>query len=386
MDVVTLVSLEGDGSPHVKGHFLSFGHRKFAESLFKRLQEAEAVEVLDAYPHKDRITCCVGNVSVDVLLALPPESLSLEDLRMDEPGVWIKTYSLNLAKCRWAAGQPEVVRNAARLMKLWARAVCQQESTAPLAHLGVDNEEDDRDMKINMHALLVVIAALHRSCLTESAVELCAHTWQLLSSLRVDLLVLVSFDTHFVPKLSCGPRFHRELVASLNWQGCGVTGLAIEDIMQPDRLYCCSETIRLETIATYAACALSRLTVVDSWSQMTDPCDKADPGLRDVFALFVPFCATHFSHFLEVRGRIRCPSGHDMLPGAVACNLVCDDCQLTVDGSFTVGCRQCDFDLCKDCVQADASMACHFPVPFQKWPPDSPLQHERVARHIPNKP
>ena len=99
-DIVAIVRLEGSG--HVqqrKEHFLSFGHREFCKSLFECLRRAEGIEVLHTFPHKNRISFCVKGASADVLPALPPESLSFEDLRMDEPGVWIKTYSLNVFKC-----------------------------------------------------------------------------------------------------------------------------------------------------------------------------------------------------------------------------------------------------------------------------------------------
>lgn len=372
-DIVAIVRLEGSGHvQQMKEHFLSFGHRELCQSLFECLRRAEGIEVLDTFPHKNRISCCVKGASADVLPALPPESLSFEDLRMDEPGVWIKTYSLNVAKTQWVARQPEVVRHAARLMKLWARAVCHQELTASMCMEERDSRTmEDLEIKINKHALTVVIAALHQSCPSESALELCGRTWQLLSSSRVDLLILVSFDTDFALKLSRGPRFHKELYALFNWRGDGITGLAIEDIMQPDRLYRCSDTIKLETLAVYAACALSRVVTVESWSQMTRPIEETDPCLTDVFAVFVPRGASHFSHFVEARGRtIRCPSGHELLPGMLENYIICDDCQLTVTETFTVGCRQCDFDLCKDCAGADLFMSCQFPVPYQNWPPD----------------
>ena len=177
----------------MKEHFLSFGHREFCQSLFECLRRAEGIEVFDTCPHKNRISFCVKGASADVLPALPPESLSFEDLRMDEPGVWIKTYSLNVAKTQWVACQPEVVRHAARLMKLWARAVCHQELTASMCMEERDSRTmEDLEIKINKHALTVVIAALHQSCPSESALELCGRTWQLLSSSRVDLLILVS--------------------------------------------------------------------------------------------------------------------------------------------------------------------------------------------------
>lgn len=109
IDVAALVILEGCKNVHeMKEHFLRFGHRDFATSLFTCLCKTEAVEVSDTYPHQNRTSCSVAGVSVDVLPALPPESLSLEDLRMCEPGVWIKTYSLNVAKTQWVSRQPEV--------------------------------------------------------------------------------------------------------------------------------------------------------------------------------------------------------------------------------------------------------------------------------------
>ena len=110
---------------------------------------------------------------------------------------------LNVAKSQWVARQPEVVRHAARLMKLWARAVCHQESTASMSMEERDSRTmEDLEIKIHTHALTVVLAALHQSCPSESALELCGRTWQLLTSLRVDLLILVSFDTDCALKLS----------------------------------------------------------------------------------------------------------------------------------------------------------------------------------------
>lgn len=379
IDVVALVILEGCKNTHqMKEHFLSFGHRQFATSLFTCLCQTEAVEVSDTYPHKNRTSCSVAGLSVDVLPALPPESLSLEDLRMCEPGVWIKTYSLNLAKTQWVSRQPEIVRNAARLLKLWARAVCHQESIGPLRPDLTQSWEDDYEKQINTHALTIVLAALQQTHPSDSALELCAQLWMLLTSLRVDLLVLVSFDTDFSLKFSRGPRFHQELAASFNWQGLDIIGLAIEDIMQPDRLYRCSETIRPETLATYAACACSRLLIAENWSQMTAWCEKADPCLKDVFDIFVPSGEAHFSHFRQFYERyhrteptIICPGGHKLLAGVLQCKIFCDDCGIRVDATCTVGCQQCDFDLCKDCADISRFMSSQFPVPFQKWPLDA---------------
>ena len=119
----------------------------------------------------------------------------------------------------------------------------------------------------------------------------------------------------------------------------------------------------------YAACALSRLTKVESWPQMLAPVQKTDPCLRDVFEAFVPAGSAHFSHFLELRDRImKCPSGHRLLPNTLAYEPICDDCQEAVNGTCTVGCRQCDFDLCMHCLEADRFLGCHLPVPFQTWP------------------
>ena len=123
--------------------------------------------------------------------------------------------------------------------KLWTRAVCHQELTASMCMEERDSRTmEDLEIKINKHALTVVIAALHQSCPSESALELCGRTWQLLSFLTGRFADSGErTDTDFALKLSRGPRFHKELYALFNWRGDGTTGLAIEDIMQPDRLY-----------------------------------------------------------------------------------------------------------------------------------------------------
>ena len=72
--------------------------------------------------------------------------------------------------------------------------------------------------------------------------------------------------------------------------------------MQPDRLYRCSDTIKLETLAVFAACALSRVVTVESWSQMTGPNEATDPCLTEVFEVFDGVCSSWRISFLTLLG------------------------------------------------------------------------------------
>ena len=332
----------------------SFGHKDFVKFVFQWLQGVPGIEVTGAkIPHKSRVACKVEGLEVDVLLALLMDILSEQDMRMLEPGVWVKTYSGNLVKAQWVAMQPEVVRNAARLMKQWARSVCHQQATAPLQQTEECHELEENDVDINTHALTVAIAAIHQSCPADFALDLCIRMWRMLASLRMDLLVVVSFTTDLSLVLSRGPRFDRELDLSLNFQGNPIYGLAIEDILQPDRLYACSQSLRFETVAAYAAIALSRLRSARKWSQMLEFCRSTDPTLNDVIERYIPSMASHCSYFRQrLLEKQRCPSGHLLIPGTLNSEFLCDDCQLNINGLFMLGCRQCDFDLCQNCAKA----------------------------------
>ena len=370
IDVVLLLELEGGDMDEMKQEFFSFGHKDFVKFVFQWLQGVPGIEVTGAkIPHKSRVACKVEGLEVDVLLALPMDILSEQDMRMLEPGVWVKTYSGNLAKAQWVAMQPEVVRNAARLMKQWARSVCHQQATAPLQQTEECHDLEENDVDINAHALTVAIAAIHQSCPADSALDLCIRMWHMLASLRMDLLVVVSFATDLSLVLSRGPRFDRELDLSLNFQGNPIYGLAIEDILQPDRLYACSQSMRFETVAAYAASALSRLRSARKWSQMLEFCRSTDPTLNEVIERYIPSMASHCSYFRQrLREKRRCPSGHLLIPGTLNSEFLCDDCQLNINGLFMLGCRQCDFDLCQNCAKAVFdNRPCHFPIPCH-WP------------------
>ena len=285
-------------------------------------------------------------------------------------------------KTQWVAGQPRVVRHAARLLKQWARAVCLQESTNPLC-LADSQEQEDHEPSINTHALTVAIAAMNENCPSDSAMDLCFRAFCLLSLLRLDLLVVVSFEEDGSLKMSRGARYHRELAMSLEFTGNLVTALAIEDIVQADRLYGCSSSIRFDTLAIYAAAAISRSTSACKWSEVLAPYtwQSSDPALRDVLQRFVPCMARHISDFTSLQTRFKCPGGHEL--NCRTTIAVCDECSL--DDLCMLSCRRCNFDLCERCAYALRYTCCHISIPFQNWPgltagrwsqKSAPEQHE----------
>ena len=253
----------------------------------------------------------------------------------------------NLQKTRWVAAQDQIVRDATRLLKLWARRVSDAEA------------REDEEVKINSYALTLLLAALHGSCMGVSALELCTRLWRVISSLRVDLLAVVSFDADFCARLSRGPRFHRELVMSLSFNGNELFGLMVEDIVQPDRFYSLSDSLSIPTLAKYAASALLRLSSA-TWGQVI--AQDTPANVLEVLDRFSSFMKVHWSFF---RGRVAtCPEGHSLKLGTLGTDLICDDCDMQYDGMHMQGCRKCDFDLCPWCATVVRMMRSQFPLPM----------------------
>ncbi|CAK9027771.1 unnamed protein product [Durusdinium trenchii] len=192
LDAAAVLELVGSGNiADIKEEFFQHGHEELRKALMAWLQETPNVQVHSEHKliDKSRVACTIAGMEVDVLLALAPQHLSADDVRMLKPGVWVKSYSLNLQKTRWVATQEPIVRDATRLLKLWARTVFDAEA----------NEDEEELVKINTYALTLLLAALHRSCLGVSALELCTRVWRVLSSLRFDLLAVVSLMQTSLP-------------------------------------------------------------------------------------------------------------------------------------------------------------------------------------------
>ncbi|CAJ1332143.1 unnamed protein product [Effrenium voratum] len=337
----------------VKEDFMIHGHEALRNAMIGWLRQNPKVGLRDEAErlHKSRVECTIENMEVDVLQAMLPHHLTVDDMRMQKPGVWIKAYSLNVRKTRWVAAQHQIVRDAARLMKLWARQVREEEA----------KEMDDEELhpKINTYALTLLLAALHLSAASNFSLELCARAWRVLASLRVDLLAVVTFDRNFSARLSRGPRFHPELLMALNFQGIELYGLMVEDIVQVDRFYPCG-TLPTWKLATFASSALMQLASAQTWGQLLAQHPPA--GVQEELRRFSSSMEAHWSFFRGLAAA-RCPNGHQLDLGVLGMSLECDECQLRGDGMHMLGCRQCDFDLCRACATAVRMTCSQFPVP-----------------------
>ena len=82
----------------VKEDFMIHGHEALRNAMIGWLRQNPKVGLRDEAErlHKSRVECTIENMEVDVLQAMLPHHLTVDDMRMQKPGVWIKAYSLTL--------------------------------------------------------------------------------------------------------------------------------------------------------------------------------------------------------------------------------------------------------------------------------------------------
>ena len=99
LDAAAVLELLGSGSiQDITEEFFRHGHEELRKALMAWLQETPNVQVPSELKliEKSRVACTIDGMEVDVLLALAPQHLRADDVRMLKPGVWVKSYSLKL--------------------------------------------------------------------------------------------------------------------------------------------------------------------------------------------------------------------------------------------------------------------------------------------------
>lgn len=352
-EVAVVVSLKAD-PPAGKPLLLAAGHPIVCSSLFEWLLETPGVDVICDMKQESRFLCRVNKVKTDVFPALCHEDVEQPDLYAWGGGEWLKTYTVKLVFSRWVAKQPDVVRNAIRLLKLWAHAVRRREAARPLKC----RCHTEGQSQINTCALTVLAAAVHAAAPANDMLELCAKVWTLLAELDADTLVVVTLDEDWETEISRGPRNHYELVDCMEFHNyTSIYGLAVEDVSKPGKLYTvsmcgCSSSLLFAALGIYSACALARLPSAQSWPEILSSAEAKDCADPVVAAL-----ARNILRPFEAAPR--CPTGHVMdrgenQPESAGVDLddltVCSICDAEMKRRQIFMCIECDFDLCEPCV------------------------------------